>query len=344
MCKPRFVAVVTVIMIAIVSTPGQASAAVTFIGNDSHTSNFDHCVTKFESDGGDPGGAWQADQENTVETSVATWEGGYSSTRRGATNHPFIRWAADSTRKYSDGVAADPCSALYHELSHVEYGQKHGYQRDECWTLDNGELHGTGIEIGEVEATRSENEYRRAQGLPLRAQYGGRDLPAGTAECYRSPSEHPTNPGDPFPASISVTYHEEGPERVSTVSFSATKMGPCTATGLCQYLVQQNSGSGEMRVIKPCSGKGAMPPWHTTTGSMGFLANTVGSFTVYKFYYAFEGIADHFLVTCSSGSNETQPSSNSGTQGAAWAPGQATLRTAITSFPDGSGEATVSFD
>ncbi len=86
-----------------------------------------------------------------------------------------VWWDPNYRDAFADGVIADPCASLYHELSHAE---------DEAdGTLSNGECDDTGINDDEVYASLAENAYRRANGLEPRQTYGSKALPSSMAAC-----------------------------------------------------------------------------------------------------------------------------------------------------------------
>src|SRR6185503_16471724 len=85
-----------------------------------------------------------------------------------------------------DGVAADPCATLYHEMSHLADYDNGTNRRDTCRYMKDGQEVDSGITVGEVKATRNENRYRAAQKppLPARTAYGkGKSLPPDGTDC-----------------------------------------------------------------------------------------------------------------------------------------------------------------
>lgn len=69
-----------------------------------------------------------------------------------------------------DGTRHVTASIIAHELF------DHSYQIDKG-TVDLSRDPETGIRQTEIDATRVENIYRKADGLPIREAYGGRKLP-----------------------------------------------------------------------------------------------------------------------------------------------------------------------
>jgi hypothetical protein len=88
-----------------------------------------------------------------------------------------VYWNPDSTYRYHDGNAQDPCTSLYHELYH-NYEIAQG-------TLDIRQCGSSGISIKEVNATRAENRLRERLGMPQRTTYDRYTLPEG--ECTPPP-------------------------------------------------------------------------------------------------------------------------------------------------------------
>jgi VWD domain-containing protein len=139
---------------------------------------FKDCQNRFLLAGGDPMGILPLlDQKKfsvTVQYDPTNGESTVNSTTVLITWDPFAKYTYDGT-----GGAYDPCSALYHELYHA-WEDLSGLHQDyhECWTREEGR---TGISIKEVNATRAQNAWRVANGLPPRDQYDGHALPKG--EC-----------------------------------------------------------------------------------------------------------------------------------------------------------------
>ncbi|MFJ1539437.1 VWD domain-containing protein [Micromonospora chalcea] len=98
-----------------------------------------------------------------------------------------VTWNPTSTDPYGDGVARDPCAALYHELNHAD-----DISRD---AVPQGECGGTGIRTAEVKATLAENRYRAAKGLPPRTEYDGKTLPKSLDECKKPAKKTPPPKG-----------------------------------------------------------------------------------------------------------------------------------------------------
>ena len=91
-----------------------------------------------------------------------------------------VWWDPNYRDQFADGVIADPCASLFHELTHA---------RDhDNGTLSKVECDGTGIEDDEVFATLAENSYRKANGLLPRESYGPDALPSSMAACTPPPS------------------------------------------------------------------------------------------------------------------------------------------------------------
>lgn len=92
-----------------------------------------------------------------------------------------VRWRPDFDGLLSGTtVKNDPCSTLFHELTHV-YDLAHDqYHPETCQYQGPDGKPVTGPSVIEVRASRAENRYRAAKGLVARSKYGGLPLPPGT--------------------------------------------------------------------------------------------------------------------------------------------------------------------
>lgn len=88
----------------------------------------------------------------------------------GAGSDSTVHWNPSNTREVQPGVARDPCASLFHEMVH-------GCEMAEG-TLDMRPDRATRIKRSEISATRFENRFRKAEGLPQRTEYSGKPLPA----------------------------------------------------------------------------------------------------------------------------------------------------------------------
>ncbi|MCO1574238.1 VWD domain-containing protein [Crossiella sp. SN42] len=99
-------------------------------------------------------------------------------------------------------VSYDPCSALYHELTHAFDGGNNQLAEGECAAAKPGKS-GTRVPIRDVRAVRAENEFRASQGFPPRNSYGPRPLPPGKeldaakikADCDKGKDSKPARGG-----------------------------------------------------------------------------------------------------------------------------------------------------
>jgi hypothetical protein len=96
---------------------------------------------------------------------------------------------------FQDGVPADGCATLYHEMKHLsDYDHGTNYTSD-CYYEVNGKEVDSGISIAEVGAVRAENTYRATQHLPLRTKFGALPMPPPNAACLPPPSPPPRSGG-----------------------------------------------------------------------------------------------------------------------------------------------------
>ncbi|WP_422738613.1 VWD domain-containing protein [Micromonospora sp. WMMD729] len=154
----------------------------------------DGCLSGFAAPGGDPSGLLpRLKDKKSPKVRIIPTPGG-----SGAFETPdspdgkgssTVTWNPTSTDPYDDGVARDPCAALYHELNHAD-----DISRD---AVPAGECGSTGIPTAEVRATLAENRYRAAKGLPPRTEYKGKPLPKSLDECKKKPPKKTPPPKGP---------------------------------------------------------------------------------------------------------------------------------------------------
>ncbi|MFY1619650.1 VWD domain-containing protein [Micromonospora sp. WMMD736] len=152
----------------------------------------DGCLSGFAAPGGDPSGLLpRLKDKKSPKVRIIPTPGG-----SGAFETPdgpdgkgssTVTWNPTSTDPYDDGVARDPCAALYHELNHAD-----DISRD---AVPAGECGSTGIPTAEVRATLAENRYRVAKGLPPRTEYKGKPLPKSLDDCKKPPKKTPPPKG-----------------------------------------------------------------------------------------------------------------------------------------------------
>ncbi|MDG4837064.1 VWD domain-containing protein [Micromonospora sp. WMMD967] len=98
-----------------------------------------------------------------------------------------VTWNPTSVEPYGDGVARDPCAALYHELNHADDISQNKVPQGDCGSTE--------IRTAEVKATLAENRYRAAKGLPPRTEYDGKTLPKNLDECKKPAKKKPPQKG-----------------------------------------------------------------------------------------------------------------------------------------------------
>ncbi|MFI7430459.1 VWD domain-containing protein [Micromonospora sp. NPDC049836] len=152
----------------------------------------DGCLKGFAAPGGDPSGLLpRLTDKRSPKVRIIPTPGGSgafetpdSADGKGSST---VTWNPTSTDPYDDGVARDPCAALYHELNHAD-----DISRD---AVPPGQCGSTGIPTAEVKATFAENRYRAAKGLPPRTGYKGNPLPKSLDECKKPAKKTPPPKG-----------------------------------------------------------------------------------------------------------------------------------------------------
>ncbi|MFI8804046.1 VWD domain-containing protein [Micromonospora chalcea] len=152
----------------------------------------DGCLAGFALPGGDPSGLLpRLRDKKSPRVRIIPTTGGSgafetpdSADGKGSST---VTWNPTSTDPYGDGVARDPCAALYHELNHADDISRNAVPQGECG--------GTGIRTAEVKATLAENRYRAAKGLPPRTEYDGKTLPKSLDECKKPAKKTPPPKG-----------------------------------------------------------------------------------------------------------------------------------------------------
>ncbi|MFI7211885.1 VWD domain-containing protein [Micromonospora maritima] len=152
----------------------------------------DGCLAGFAQPGGDPSGLLpRLKDKKSPRVRIIPTPGGSgafetpeSADGKGSST---VTWNPTSTDPYGDGVARDPCAALYHELNHAD-----DISRD---AVPQGDCGSTGIRTAEVRATLAENRYRAAKGLPPRTEYDGKPLPKSLDECKKPAKKTPPPKG-----------------------------------------------------------------------------------------------------------------------------------------------------
>ncbi|WP_091063658.1 VWD domain-containing protein [Micromonospora humi] len=152
----------------------------------------DGCLKGFAEPGGDPAGLLpRLKDKKTPKVRIVPTPGGSgafetpeSADGKGSSS---VTWNPTSTDPYDDGVARDPCAALYHELNHADDISRGAVPPGQCGS--------TGIPTAEVKATLAENRYRAAKGLPPRTQYKEHPLPKSLDECKKPAKKTPPPKG-----------------------------------------------------------------------------------------------------------------------------------------------------
>ncbi|MEU1964156.1 VWD domain-containing protein [Micromonospora sediminicola] len=152
----------------------------------------DGCLAGFAQPGGDPSGLLpRLTDKKSPRVRIIPTPGGSgafetpeSSDGKGSST---VTWNPTSTDPYGDGVARDPCAALYHELNHADDISRGAVPQGDCGS--------TKIRTAEVKATLAENRYRAAKGLPPRQEYDGKPLPKSLDECKKPAKKTPPPKG-----------------------------------------------------------------------------------------------------------------------------------------------------
>ena len=146
----------------------------------------DACLKGFAAPGSDPAGVLNrlTDKRQPIARIVPTTGGSQTFE---APSGSTVVWHPTAIEPYGDGVARDPCAALYHELVQADAISRNAVARGECGD--------TGIKTAEVEATFAENRYRKAKRLPPRTEYHGTALPRSLDECWRPATPKPPQVG-----------------------------------------------------------------------------------------------------------------------------------------------------
>ncbi|MCZ7376505.1 VWD domain-containing protein [Micromonospora sp. WMMC250] len=152
----------------------------------------DACLKGFAEPGGDPSGLLpRLRDKKSPRVRIIPTTGG-----SGAFETPdspdgkgssTVTWNPTSVEPYGDGVARDPCAALYHELNHADDISQNKIPQGDCGSTE--------IRTAEVKATLAENRYRAAKGLPPRTEYDGKTLPKNLDECKKPAKKKPPQKG-----------------------------------------------------------------------------------------------------------------------------------------------------
>ncbi|MCB1034914.1 MAG: hypothetical protein KDD47_13890 [Acidobacteria bacterium] len=152
-----------------------ATAHIVIQGDAGYVAKVEECLEKIAQSGGKAGAnLTQLTNSNNVHTikqnsgtSSCSPSNGTNATN-GTGTGSTTKWDPDLVTPVG-GVQRDPCASLAHELDHA----KHNDSGDNDFTSTGH----NGIPTAEIEACSTENEYRKANGLPERTTYGGKRLP-----------------------------------------------------------------------------------------------------------------------------------------------------------------------
>ncbi|SCE66293.1 von Willebrand factor type D domain-containing protein [Micromonospora chokoriensis] len=152
----------------------------------------DACLKGFAAPGGDPSGLLprlrdtKSPRVRIIPTTGGSgaFETPDSPDGKGSST---VTWNPTSVEPYGDGVARDPCAALYHELNHADDISQNKVPQGDCGSTES--------RTAEVRATLAENRYRAAKGLPPRTEYDGKTLPKNLDECKKPAKKKPPQKG-----------------------------------------------------------------------------------------------------------------------------------------------------
>ncbi|MGW1062257.1 VWD domain-containing protein [Micromonospora rubida] len=152
----------------------------------------DGCLEAFAAPGGDPAGILpRLKDKSKPRVRIIPTGGGSGSFEtprsKSGKGSSTVTWNPTSVDPYGDGVARNPCAALYHELLHSDDISRGAVPQGDCGS--------TGIKTAEVKATLAENRYRAAKGLPPRIEYEGKALPKSLDECRKPKKKTPPAKG-----------------------------------------------------------------------------------------------------------------------------------------------------
>lgn len=166
--------------------PARASYTVDPNGGNANYDGFkgavDGCIGRFKL-AGDPAGVLKRLLDpNTPRVKIVPSKSGSvtgaTPKSKSGPGSSTVAWNPENTDAYEGDVNRDPCSALYHELSHANDISK--------GTVPSGMCGDTGIRTAEVKATMEENKYRGTQqGKDPRKKYDGKDLPKSLEDCKK---------------------------------------------------------------------------------------------------------------------------------------------------------------
>lgn len=166
----------------VLGSPAPAAARITPAGNPNTNAAVAKCITIFEGPGGDPAGIYKQAKDTSKEIEIVDGFSEASSTTpkdMDAARNPnrgsgsTINYFPGTSIAY-DGVTADDCSTLYHELAHAVAAANGQTNTSRC---------PSGVSLEEARASLAENAFRRARGLPQRTGYNGKALPKAIGEC-----------------------------------------------------------------------------------------------------------------------------------------------------------------
>jgi von Willebrand factor type D domain len=184
MRRKKTAAAAVLLLLAGAGMVAQAKPALAdFQVDPSLRSAFDGCMATFREPGHDPAGLLPS-LEGSYHVHILPTNGDENHTAVTVTD-AFIFWDPNERHEYHGGGGfSDPCTTLYHEMSHAAQGERGTWSMQPCATSDP---RGRTLPETEVLATRDQNLLRRALGMPERGFYGDIPLPDGPCK----PPERP---------------------------------------------------------------------------------------------------------------------------------------------------------
>lgn len=193
--RRRVTAALTALLAVVVldGTAGVPDAAATITITPGHGDAYFACAKAFAAPGGDPAGILGVLNGNGVQVTVLppelqpdgadTWAANFGN------GEIWVAWNPAPNVSHGPADPNNPCAALYHEFFHAHEFAKGTFDDRECVTAAGP----SGIDVGEVNASRAEDLFRVAIGLPANGHYGADPLPSGP--CLPPPPPPPTCTG-----------------------------------------------------------------------------------------------------------------------------------------------------
>ena len=206
------------VAVALVVATSLASATVT-VGS-ALQSAYDTCIANFNAAG--LGGVLTQLKGSSNEFEIESCAGSGANPKNKGDAHNgvgtggYMCWNPTNTTPYQcDGVAANPCATLYHEMAHfADYNRGTLVDFASCIIKNGTTTIDTHVAISEVKATNAENVYRSSQGLPPRTCYGQYGIPADAGSCAPPPPY--VKPGGCSGCSIAGVGQSQGDPHLTT--------------------------------------------------------------------------------------------------------------------------------